>query len=100
MAKFNVSVPHSIGKTAALERVQRFLDDVQKSYAGYISDVRGAWTENKLDFGFSATGMPIEGSMVVDDDAVNVHGPLPFAAMFFRGRIEQTIKEELEKLLS
>jgi len=99
MASFHVSVPHAIGREAALVRVQRFLDDVRQDYAAHIGDVRGEWRENRLEFGFSATGLPVSGTLVVEDAAVQVTGPLPLAALFFRGRIEQTIRQELEKLL-
>ncbi len=100
MAGFQVSVPHAIGRDAALARVERFLDDVRQSYAAHISEVRGQWSENRLDFSFSATGLPVQGTLVVEDSAVQVSGPLPFAALLFRGKIEQTIRQELEKLLS
>ena len=100
MAGFNVSVPHSIGREAALARVQRFLDDMRQNYAAYISDVHGQWSENRLDFGLSATGLPVQGTLVVEENAVHVAGPLPFAALLFRGKIEQTIRQELEKLLT
>ncbi|MEX2173102.1 MAG: polyhydroxyalkanoic acid system family protein [Pirellulaceae bacterium] len=100
MAGLNVSVPHGLGREAALTRVRSFLDGVQRDYAGEVSDVRGQWNENQLDFGFAARGFPIQGSLVVDDGAVHVSGPLPFAALLFRGKIEQTIRSELEKLLA
>ncbi|MCI0361367.1 MAG: polyhydroxyalkanoic acid system family protein [Planctomycetaceae bacterium] len=100
MAGFHVSVPHALGHEAALVRVQKFLDDVRENYAAHMSDVRGQWNGNRLEFGFSATGLPVQGTLVVDDAAVHVSGPLPLAALLFRGKIEQTIRQELEKLLS
>jgi hypothetical protein len=99
MASFHVSVPHAIGREDALVRVQQFLDDVRQNYAAHISDVRGEWQENRLEFGFSATGLPVRGTLVVEEAAVHVTGPLPLAALFFRGKIELTIRQELEKLL-
>ena len=50
MASFHVSVPHAIGRDAALARVERFLDEVRQSYAAHISEVQGQWSENRLDF--------------------------------------------------
>ena len=85
--------PHWIGSSG-------FLDDMRQNYAAYISDVHGKWSENRLDFGLSATGLPVQGTLVVEDNAVHVTGPLPFAALLFRGKIEQTIRQELEKLLT
>jgi hypothetical protein len=100
MAGFNVSVPHRLGREAALARVQQFLDDIRQTYGQELSDVRGQWQDNRLDFGFRAMGLAIGGTLVVEEAVVQVSGPLPLAAMFFRGRIEQQIRQELEKLLT
>ena len=100
MPAFNVSVPHALGQPAALGRVQQFLDNVERDYAAHVSDVRGEWTGHRLQFGFVATGMPISGTLVVEESHVHVNGPLPLAAVLFRGRIEQTIREQLQQLLS
>ena len=100
MAGFNVSVPHALGREDALARVQRFLDDVRANYAEQIRNVHGEWSDNRLDFAFTAAGLAVRGMLVVEEAAVQVAGPLPLAALFFRGKIEQTIRQELEKLLA
>ena len=97
---FSVSVPHRLGREAALSRVQRFLDDIRQTYGQDLSDVRGQWHGNRLEFGFKAKGLGVHGTLVVEETEVHVSGPLPLAAMFFRGRIEQQIRQELEKLLT
>ena len=99
MAGFNVSVPHALGQQAAQERVAQFLDGVRQKYANDISNVRGDWNDNRLQFGFTAVGMPISGTLVVEEQQVQVSGPLPLMAMMFRGKVEQTIRSELERLL-
>ncbi len=99
MAGFDVSVPHRLGREAALVRVQQFLDQVRHNYGDDVSDVRGEWNDNRLDFGFAARGLAVRGALVVEEQLVHVTGPLPLAALFFRGRIEQQIRQELEKLL-
>ena len=38
--------------------------------------------------------------MTVEPNQVVLQGSLPFAAMMFKGKIEQTVKEELEKALA
>jgi hypothetical protein len=38
--------------------------------------------------------------VTVEPNEVKLHGVLPFAAMMFKGKIEQTVREELEKLLA
>ena len=100
MPSYQVSVPHTLGRDAAKSRVEQFLESVQRDYAAHISNVQGGWTGDALQFSFTATGFPISGNMLVEESAVQVAGPLPLAASFFRGRIEQTIKDELQKLLS
>lgn len=100
MPSYQVTVAHELGQEAALARVGRFLDDVQRDYATHISDVRGAWTGNQLAFAFRASGLAVSGTLVVVEKSVHVAGPLPLAAVLFRGRIEQTIRDELQKLLS
>ena len=100
MAAYRVLVPHSLGSAAALARVERFLDDVQRDYAEYLSDPQGQWQGNSLEFSFLAMGLAISGSLIVEEESVHVFGPLPLAAAFFRGRIEQTIHAELTRLLS
>jgi hypothetical protein len=100
MPSFSVTVPHSLGQAEALARVGRFLENVQRDYAAYLSDVQGEWLENRLQFGFRASGLPISGQLVVQESEVHVAGPLPLAAALFRGRIERSIHDELQKLLS
>jgi len=100
MASYSVSVVHRLGEAAARSRVERFLEDVQRDYAAYLSNADGEWIGNRLQFRFLATGMSISGAMVVEEERVHVSGPLPLAAAFFRGRIEQTIRDELTRLLS
>jgi hypothetical protein len=99
MSGYNVSVPHRLGRDEALVRVQKFLDQVRQNYGDDVSNVRGQWNENRLEFGFAARGLAVQGTLLVEDHAVHVSGPLPLAAMFFRGRIELQIRTELEKLL-
>jgi hypothetical protein len=100
MPSYQVSVPHQLGREAARKRVDHFLEGVQRDYAGQISNVQGAWAGDQLQFGLTAMGMAISGVMIVEESAVQVSGPLPLAAALFRGRIEQTIRDELQKLLA
>ena len=100
MPSYQVAVPHQLGRETARQRVEQFLEGVQRDYAAHISNVQGAWSGDELQFGFAAMGMPISGTLAVGESAVQVSGPLPLAAALFRGRIEQTIREELQKLLA
>ena len=99
MPAYQVSVPHQLGQEVARVRVASFLERVQRDYAAYVSDVSGQWSGNALHFGFLASGFKVSGTLEVQESAVNVTGPLPLAAALFRGQIEKTIREELQRLL-
>jgi len=100
MPSYSVSVPHNLGQEPARARVERFLDSVQRDYAAHVSNVSGEWSNNRLDFRFLASGLNVSGTLVVGEQLVEVSGPLPLAAMLFRGQIERTIRDELRRLLS
>jgi len=54
-----------------------------------------SWEGSVLDFAFTYSGQKIEGRMTVAEDNVTVEGPLSFLLVAFKGRIEETIKQEL-----
>lgn len=99
MPAFGTSIPHNLGRERATELLRSFLDQVTAKYGDQLSEMRGDWTDEGLTFGFKTMGMPISGNLVVQDDQVEVKGNLPLAASFFRGRIEESIRGELQKLL-
>jgi len=99
MALFTVCVTHKIGRQAALDRVKRFLDDIGPNHAHQISDIRHEWHGNRLDFAFATLGVQVEGTLVVEDDAVQISGPLQMPILLFRSQLEETIKRELEIVL-
>jgi hypothetical protein len=100
MPSYSVSVQHGLGQEAARARVETFMEQVLRDYAQHISQVDGQWTENRLAFRFTTSGLHISGMLVVEDSQVAVTGPLPLAAVLFRGRIEQEIRDELRRMLS
>jgi hypothetical protein len=99
MPQFNVCVPHKIGPQAALARVKRFLDDISVNHAHRMSDIRQEWRGNRLEFAFTTLGVQVEGTLVVEDDAVQISGPLQMPVLLFRSQLEETIKRELEIVL-
>lgn len=100
MPAFSVSAPHSLGRQSATERLHGVMGKVQQKYPNQVSDLEESWDENVMSFAFTTYGFRIKGQAQVDDDQVRLDGELPFAAMMFRGRIEQSIQDELVKMLS
>ncbi|MDP6442570.1 MAG: polyhydroxyalkanoic acid system family protein [Pirellulaceae bacterium] len=99
MPRFNTEVPHSLGQEQATERLKDFLEKVTRVYKDQVSDLRGDWADNVLDFGFTSYGFKISGVLTVEEDKARIEGKLPMAAAMFRGKIESSIQGELEKAL-
>ncbi len=101
MPGFKVEVPHSLGQEEAASRVKSLLEHLRGRFEGQVKDMQQIWTDDDvMQFSFKTAGLVIKGEMDVQPNSVLVHGDLPFAAMLFKGRIESSIKEELEKCLS
>jgi hypothetical protein len=97
MPNFNLDVPHSLGRDAAIERLKTFMDKVR--HRDDVSDLEETWNENVQSFSFKTYGFKIEGAATVEEDRVKLDGKLPLAAAPFRGKIEGSIREGLEKTL-
>jgi Putative polyhydroxyalkanoic acid system protein (PHA_gran_rgn) len=100
MPGFRTEVPHTLSKDDATEKLKAFLDKVRERYKDQVSSIDGAWNENILEFSLSTFGFKITGVLTVEDQIAVLEGQLPFAAVAFRGKIEQGIKAELVKALA
>ncbi len=100
MPKLSVAVPHQLGKEAATERVKKLAEKLNHRYQDQAKDVEHSWDDSTLNFSFRTMGMSFKGALAVEDEAVNIDGDLPFAAMMFKGKIEQSCRDELTKLLA
>ena len=96
MPKFNVSVPHQLARTEAVDRLKGFSEKVKDGTPVELTDIEESWdSDGNLQFSFKAMGMKISGAVVTSDSTVDVAGDLPFAAAMFRGAIETQIKDKI-----
>jgi len=100
MPGFSTEVPNPLGQEAATEKLKNFMGTVRSKYGDQISNLEEAWEGSTLNFSFTTYGFAISGVMDVQADKIGLQGTLPFAAMAFKGRIEETIRTELEKQLN
>lgn len=100
MPTLTISTPHSLGAEEAKTRLQNYFAEIKEQYKDRISNLEEKWDGNRLEYSFSTYGFNIKGDMTVEPSEVKVVGNLPFAAMMFKGQIEQTVKSELEKKLA
>jgi hypothetical protein len=100
MPKLALAVPHTLTQDEAAQRLKGFLERVRAKYQGQVSDLHEEWGEHSGKFSFKTMGFAVKGNIAVESSQVKVDGELPFAAMMFKGKIEQTIRENLIRLLS
>lgn len=100
MPRFSIEVPHQLGQEEAVSRVQGLLQRVKEKYQSQVSDLEESWLDNILNFKFKTYGFKIGGKLAAEPNTVKIDGDLPIAAMMFKGRIEQTIRDELAKRLA
>lgn len=100
MPSFSTTVDHNLGKAEAKERLNSLLDNVRQKYGDQIGGLEQSWTaDDTLSYVLTTYGFRISGTLVVHEDRVDLAGDLPFAAMMFKGKIESSIRAELEKAL-
>ncbi len=100
MPKMSLAVPHALGQEAAIERLKAFPEKLKQKYQGQVSDMQESWAENVLKFGFTMFGFGFKGAVTAEPSDVKLDCDLPFAAMMFKGKIEQEFKDNLSKLLA
>ena len=99
MPRFAIEVPHQLGAETATDRIKQLLEKVKERYGSQVSNMQESWTDGGLDFQFTTYTFPIKGKLRVEPARVTIDGDLPFAAIMFKGRIEQTLRDELTKRL-
>ncbi len=101
MASFNVVVVHDSDRAVVISRLQDFSQQLQEDMPVQVSEVQESWDEDgNLVFAFEALGFSVSGTMMTCDVQVKVSGKLPFAALPFRGAIENQVAEKIREAIS
>ena|SRR3989304_4464098 len=100
MPKFSVTVPHTLSRQEATERLNRFVDVLREKFKDSVGDLQQNWEGDTLAFRFKTFGIPLAGKITVGEKSLAVDGDLPFTAIMFKGKIESSIREQLERLMT
>ncbi len=92
-------VPHNLTQEDAASRIKNLISSLQAQYGSQISDLNESWTGTTGNFSFKMMGLQVSGWLDIAASAVTMEGELPFAAIPFKGQIENTIRQQLEVLL-
>jgi hypothetical protein len=99
MPKINVVVHHDLPENVAAERIRSMIPTLKQQFSGMVTDLNETWTGKKGQFSFKVKGMDVNGEIEVKENKVIVDGEIPLLALPFKGRIEDTIKEQAAILL-
>ena len=100
MPSAKLTIPHQLGQEEAAKRIRGFMEKVKQRYQNQVSDLAEQWTDDRLDFSFKTYGFNIKGQMHVEPAEVRFEAQIPLAAMMFKGKIEQTIRDEMTRVLT
>ena len=95
-----MSIRHKLPQDEALFRIKGLLGEIKQQHGDQISDLQEDWSGNIADFSFKAAGFGVSGTLEVTSSDVKLKGKLPFAANFFKGKIESTIRKRAQNLLA
>lgn len=100
MPKLSLEVPHALTRDEVVKRLKAKFAAVRSQYEGQVQGLREEWLDHTFSFGFKAMGMAVSGTVAVEPQKVSLAADLPFAAMLFKGTIEQRIRQEVGQLLA
>lgn len=100
MPAIKTSVPHTLGTDEAKKRITHLITESKTKFGNSVTDVEESWSENRGTFRFKAMGFSVSGNLQVEPSTVQVEINLPFAALPFKGRVENEISNRAKELLA
>jgi Putative polyhydroxyalkanoic acid system protein (PHA_gran_rgn) len=100
MPNMNITVPHNLSQDEALSRIKNAIAQAKSQHSGNIKDLQEKWNGNVGTFSGSGMGQAASGTITVNPSEIVFDLALPFAATFFKGKIEAGIREFAAKLFA
>ena len=100
MPSLSMSVSHRLPQKEAVSRIKQLLGETKQKFAEKIDNLQEEWNEGDCTFSFDAMGFSVSGTMRVGPSNVVLDGKIPWPALPFKGKIEQTIRERATALLA
>ncbi len=99
MPQLQLDIPHVLTQDEAARRLKQKFDSAMAEHEEHLSDFSHQWEDHKFTFAFKALGMAVSGIVAVEPERVRLDAKLPLAAAFFKGMIENQIRQEVGDLL-
>ncbi len=100
MPQLAIDIPHSLGQEEATRRLKEKFAAAHAEYQDKVSDFRQEWEGHTFSFGFHVLGMAVTGTIAVEEAMIKLVTHLPLAAAFFKGVIEDRLRQEMGTVLA
>jgi hypothetical protein len=100
MPALEFSIPHKLDPDDVVRRIQGFMAKLREKNEAKFLVKSEAWHDRTLNCSFSSFGFAMDAVMDVQPTALNFQLTIPFAAMLFKGQIEDGLRGELTKVLA
>jgi|SRR3954471_16527911 hypothetical protein len=94
-----VSIPHRLGKEAALARLKNGFAGVRANFAHVLTVQEETWSGDRLNFSVGALGQVASGTIDVAEDHVRLEVALPWLLAMFAEKLTPAIQREGTLLL-
>lgn len=100
MPALEFTVPHQLEPEDVVTRIKGFMAKLREQNEPRFLVKKEVWQENTLDCSFSSFGFAMEAIMHVRPSDMKLKLTIPFAALIFKGQIEDRLRGELTKVLT
>jgi|ERR1700722_619642 hypothetical protein len=94
IAPLIVLIPHNLGKAEASRRIRSGLERIKDSFAGKLSVIDEAWTQDHLDFRVAVLGQAASGTIDVAEDNVRLTVQLPRLLMMLAAKARALVERQ------
>ena len=99
MPKLSIAVPHQLDAEDVKHRLVGLMAKIKERHSDKFSNLQEEWGDKSGTFSFSTFGFSVKGTVTAEPDKVQLDADLPFAAMMFKGKIEQEVRDTLTRIL-
>jgi hypothetical protein len=100
LPKLDIIISHHLTQDETIKRISNLLNEMKMQYSDKISNWYEEWEGDMGKVHFSAMGLSVSGTLMVNKSQVEICGSLPFAAMFLKGKIKTAIEDQMKTLLA
>jgi hypothetical protein len=100
MPNLIIAIPHDLSQGEALKRIKHAITQAKAEHSGKIKNLQENWKGSVGTFSGSAMGHAASGTITVKASEIIFDLALPFAATFFKGKIEAGVRKFVATLLT